>query len=280
VSLRTATRVAGAVLALSCARAAFACEIAVPLEQTMTTLESCDPKVKGCRQAAELLYAYAEYKDEDATRFSVAIAGNPWRLYDGDYRILTVEELAGMIRSHPEFGAAKTVELRASWSGVRPKGSTSTLSERLSQALGGFPVEGSDGFLWAGPKDHSRSSRQAFTAYPNVYYVREGDEVMVSAAAAIAPAFGEYLIKKDPALGYRRVGASTDIFLLCPDKALEAYESAAAHGDAIGAYNAALMRLELNGLGDREAAIALLKKAAARGDAKSADQLRKVKAAK
>jgi TPR repeat protein len=61
--------------------------------------------------------------------------------------------------------------------------------------------------------------------------------------------------------------------MLCPEKALRAFEASAGAGNPIGAYNAALMRLERNGAGDRKAALALLRNAAAAGDLKARQKL-------
>lgn len=70
-----------------------------------------------------------------------------------------------------------------------------------------------------------------------------------------------------------RAAAGWDVFFLCPDKALAGFERAAAKGSAIAAYNAALMRLERGREGDRTAALALLERGVALGDAKSKARL-------
>ncbi|WP_295918114.1 hypothetical protein [uncultured Xanthomonas sp.] len=69
-------------------------------------------------------------------------------------------------------------------------------------------------------------------------------------------------------------GAAWDVMYLCPEKAQQSFELAASKGNVVAAYNAALMRLERGGNGNRSAAIALLKQAAARGDAKSQARLK------
>jgi TPR repeat protein len=88
------------------------------------------------------------------------------------------------------------------------------------------------------------------------------------------PAFVEDRIAEDDAALLMHAAAGWDIFFLCPDRALAGFERAAAKGNAIAAYNAALMRLERNADGDRAAALALLERAAALGDARSKLRLR------
>lgn len=250
-----------------------ACTPEVPFEQQVVTLEGCDRKAQGCTLAAKLLARYVSEEDgrpDGDEVFSVALHGNPWRLYDDDYRILLVEELALVIQRHPKFTAkVRKVELRASWSGVKPTSAAHALSERLSTAMDGFPVEGANGFLWSGPKDSQRTTRQSHTGVTIPYFVQDGQELMVSATAAVIGPLADAMIKDDPAYGYRRLGASADIYAMCPEPALEAFEKAAKHGDVVGAYNAALIRLERNQKGDRRAAIALLERGAKAGDAKS-----------
>jgi hypothetical protein len=262
-----------AAAALVAGRAAAACAPEVPLEHQAVMLEVCDSNAPGCTLAATLLARYVSEEDnrpDGDEVFSVAMHGSPWRLYDPDYRILMVEELALLIKNSPKFTPkVKKVELRGSWSGVRPTSADHSLAERLSIAMGGFPVEGADGFMWAGPKDSRRTTRQSYTGVGIPYFVQDGKEVMVSAVAALSGPPGEAFVKRDPAYGYRRLGASADIFEMCPDRALEEFEKAAKHGDVIGAYNAALMRLQRNEKGDRRAAIALLEKGARAGDTKS-----------
>ncbi len=66
--------------------------------------------------------------------------------------------------------------------------------------------------------------------------------------------------------------------MLCPQRALSAFEAAGKLGNAIGAYNTAMMRLERAGEGDREQALALLKRASDLGDQKSGALLRSLAA--
>jgi TPR repeat protein len=61
--------------------------------------------------------------------------------------------------------------------------------------------------------------------------------------------------------------------MLCPERALQAFEYAAQLGHPIAAYNAALMRLDRGGQGDLDAAKELLLKASNAGDKKAQERL-------
>jgi len=61
-------------------------------------------------------------------------------------------------------------------------------------------------------------------------------------------------------------GVGHETFGLCPQQALASFEAAAALGQPVAAYNAAVMRLERNGASDQAAARKLLQLAAKAGD--------------
>ena len=88
----------------------------------------------------------------------------------------------------------------------------------------------------------------------------------------------EFEARKD-GNGLLHAGVGWDVFSLCPDRALAAFELSAKMGNAIGAYNAAMIRIERGHKGDREAAIALLKQAVALKDKKSEALLAKLSGA-
>jgi len=255
--------------------AALACDAQLPLSGTVR-VETCSPSAgsdPGCRFASEVVYEYMEKVPDSDAVLTIGLQSSPWRLYDGDMRILTVDELAAAIRPKLDRKVER-VELIGSWTGVSPVPGMPSLADRLSKALGGLPVKGEDGFLWLAADGSRRTTRQAFTVREGAgsYFVPEGAEVLVALADGW-PAFVEDLIPGDQSELQMRAAAGRDVFFLCPDNALAGFERAAAHGSAIAAYNAALMRLERDAEGDRRAALALLERGAALGDGKSASRL-------
>ena len=96
---------------------------------------------------------------------------------------------------------------------------------------------------------------------------------MASLVAGWPMAFEAQFAQRGEGNGLNRVGAGFDIFLLCPERALQAFDTSAALSDPIGAYHAAIMRLERRQPGDEADAIALLKKSAATGDKKAQAKL-------
>lgn len=257
---------------LAAAQGVAACETSLPLSGSVA-VPVCDREGPDCRSATKVLYEYTQAQPDDPAIFSIALQSSPWRMYGPDLRILRVEDVATMIRPKLE-PKHKRVALYGSWTGTAPAG-TPSLASRLSRQLDGFPVEGKDGFLWMDPKGGMRTTRQAYTVRRGAgrYLVQTGDEVLVSLvdgwAAGLEVRFGPQ--DGDMML---MAGVGNDVFLLCPDGALADFEAAAAMDSAIAAYNAAQIRLERNHAGDREAALKLLERSEALGDAKAAGQLK------
>lgn len=236
-------------------------------------LTTCDPQSsQDCVNAAGAVYEYMEAVPDPDTVYTVGLPSSPWRMYDGEMRIITVEDMAELVR--PKLDTVESVELIGSWTGVSPEPGLPSLAERVSRALGGIPVRGEDGFLWLAADGSRRTTRQAFTTREGAgsYFVPRGAEVFVPLATGW-PAFVEHLIPEDDTVLLLHAAVGWDVFFLCPDRALAGFERAAAQGSAVAAYNAALMRLERNGEGDRAAALALLERAAALGDGKSRARL-------
>ncbi len=255
--------------------AALACESGDHLGLSgVATVETCSPQESAdCVFAGDVLQVYFAAAPDDPTVMGVSLQSSPWRLYDGEMRIIPVEELAALVRASRD--AAETrVELIGSWTGVSPSPGVPSLAERLSSALDGFPVRGEDGFVWVKPDGTRRTTRQGYTVRngAGAYFLPKGGEVMVALAGGW-PAMVEGDIPDDQPEMLMRVALGWDVFFLCPDKALAGFERAASKGSAIAAYNAALMRLERNGEGDRAAALALLERGSALGDAKSRARL-------
>ncbi|HEY1136352.1 MAG TPA: hypothetical protein VGE64_02555 [Xanthomonadaceae bacterium] len=253
--------------------AALACDaFHVPLSGT-ATVETCSPNSDAdCVYSERAVYEYIEAVPDPEEAYTIGLPSSPWRLYDGQMRILLPEELADTIRSELG-GKVERVELIGSWTGVAPAPGLPSLAERVSKALDGFPVKGEDGFLWLTAQGARRTTRQAFTARQGAgsYFLPKGAEVFVSLAVGW-PLYVEDMSPDDPELAMR-AAVGHDVFSLCPDKALAGFERAAGKGSAIAAYNAAMMRLERNEDGDRVAALALLQRGAELGDAKSRERL-------
>ena len=254
-----------------------ACESSLKLEGTII-VDSCAPDENECIPASKAIFDYSQSAKMDSGVYSLFMHSSPWHLYDGNMRIITVEELAEIVKS--QMGDKyKSIELIASWSGVAPDPNGKSLAQKLSDALGGFPVKGMDGFVWLSKAGVTRTTTQANTIkrmkYP--YRIHPGGEVMASAAVASPIDFEEDYVTKKDAEGIMRVGAALDIFSLCHDKALEYFEAGAKLSNSIAAYNAALIHLERGKKGDLEAATALLSQAAALGDKKAQARLQKLK---
>jgi len=239
------------------------------------TVTTCSPKqgAKDCVNAADALYEYVQSEPDSDESFTIALQASPWRMYDGDMRILTADDIAGAVRPHLD-GKVERVELHGSWTGVSPEAGVPSLADRVSSALDGFPVKGEDGFLWVAKDGSRRTTRQAFTVREGggSYFLPAGSEVFVPLAGGW-PAYVQDQIGEDDIDLLTHAAAGWDILFLCPDKALAGFEDAARKGSAVAAYNAALMRLERGRKGDRDAAIALLERGTTMGDAKSQERL-------
>jgi TPR repeat protein len=245
---------------------AWACVNPAPLDGVVHIVP-CDPAEQQCQSAAEALHVYAKKYPKEAAVFSVAVHSSPWRIYDGDQRIIPMDEMAAMIKPRMT-GEFERVKLLGSWTGL-------SLAGQLSRALGGKVVDGMDGFVWYTPDGTVRTTRQAFTmrAQSGPYVVAAGQDVM---AALVVGAYVELeaaiTAAKDGA-GLLHLGVAHDVYMLCPDRALRSFQDSAAAGNAIGAYNAGIMLLERNGKGDRSAGLKLLRKSAALGDVKARQRI-------
>jgi hypothetical protein len=244
----------------------------------VTSIPGCDSGT--CVSGAEAVYEYSKKSPgvDDPSVLVLSLHSSPWRFYDGDMRILTVEEVAEVARPHIVKGV-KRIVLMASWSGVAPDRNEKSLAEKLSKALGGFPVSGTDGFLWLAPDGSTRTTHQAFSIRTGLgqYKIQSGAEVMVSMVAGWPAGVEDVFRRDNNSDGIMRAGAGWDIFFLCPDNALQSFEAAAQLSHPVAGYNAALIRLERNGKGDVEAATTMLTKAASAGDKKAQVRLRSLK---
>jgi hypothetical protein len=252
---------------------ALACDTSHLSLSGSVSVETCRKESAECIYAGQALYDYMEAVPDSDEVLTIGLQTSPWRMYDGEMRILTVEDIAEAVRAKLN-GKVKRVELIGSWTGVSPEAGKPSLADRVSRALGGFPVRGENGFLWLAKDGTRRTTRQAFTMRNGAgsYFLPKDSEVLVSLVAGW-PANVVAQIPEDDAEMLMRAAAGFDVFLLCPDQALAGFERAAAKGSAIAAYNAAVMRLERNGDGDRAAALMMLERGVALGDSKSRARL-------
>lgn len=257
---------------VSCCGAQADCSTTAQL-QGFVSIKQCSPASGQCVRADEALYKYMNAKPDDGpTTLSIATHSSPWHLYDGDYRILEIEEVAAMVRQ--QGSKIKRVILVASWSGIAPDPHSKSLAQKLSEALGGLPVTGQNGFVWVSPTGALHTTHQAFTGrISGPYWVGQNDQVMASLVPGWAIDLEAEFVKGHDAAGLLQVGIAKDIFMLCPDGALESYDEGAALNSPIAAFNAAIMRLERDKPGDAAAAVALLKQSAAQGDKKAEKKL-------
>ncbi|SHG47820.1 hypothetical protein [Massilia sp. CF038] len=223
------------------------------------------------------MFSYMEARaDDDPALLVIGLHGSPWHLYGPDQRIMEPSELAAQVRTYGPV--IKKVVLLSSWSGIAPGPGSKSVAQRLALALDGTQVVGQDGFTWFAKDGAVHTTRQAFSTYVSrgPYRVERGGDVMAAMVSAAAISMEADWRKAKNARGMLGVGAGYDQFSLCPDKAMQAFEAGATFGSAIAAYNAALMRLERNEPGDRKAALALLARAAALGDAPAKARLASV----
>ena len=90
-------------------------------------------------------------------------------------------------------------------------------------------------------------------ARPCAYFVNDDAEIMEALVAGWPSELEDEFARAGNAEGVMRAGAGYDIWGLCADQALAAFERAAKMSDAIAAYNAAMIRLDRAGDGDKRA---------------------------
>jgi len=227
-------------------------------------VKSCDPDAETCVPGTAAVHAYAEaYPDTDA-ELSVALTSSPWHFYDPEGRILSVAELVALLQPHVK-PATKQVMLLASWAG----GGEAPLAPQVADGLG-LPVQAPDGFLWLAADGSTRITKQAYTVRRSGFYqVVEGEDVMVALTYGWAVGMEDRFIADNNPRLLRDAAIGWEVFQLCREKSLAGFELAARHGDAVSAYNAAIMRLEADSEEERAAALALLERAVELGDEKS-----------
>ena len=269
-------KLAAALALLVVGSSAIACPSSLPLKGTVF-VETCDPHASGCKNASRVLYEYAEAAVDRPAVLTVQVQTSPWHIYDEHMRIVSIEDFAAQMR--PNLKApVKSIDLQGSWTSVAPDKDHKSLVDQLSTALNHYPVTGEDGFAWFSKDGKVRTTHEAFTMRKGggAYGVHSGDDVMSSLASGW-PAFVEdEFVKQGNAEGELHAAAGWDIFFLCPDHALASFERAAEMGNAIAAYDAAMMRLERGDEADRKAAIVLLGRAVKLGDGKAKEVLEKL----
>lgn len=245
-----------------------ACEQAPALEGVLS-IPQCDAASEECVPGTRAAHAALEAL-EIPDAFTIGVQTSPWRMYDAEGRILTIVEVAAAVRAGMP-ASDRRVHLAGSWTAARPDGGGDTLAHRLSVALDGVPVDGSDGFLWLSPSGAMRTTRQAFSVWKaGPYSVARGEDVLMALVPGAMAQFEDQFAGDNNAAGVVQAGIGFDVFLLCQERALAAFERAAGMGSAIGAYNAGLMRAEK---GDRTSAKTWLDLAERLGEAKAATAL-------
>jgi len=252
-------------LLAACAAAQADCPTTLPLKGALS-LDNCYPMRKDCVRAADALYEYSHAAPDVGDEvLRISMHGSPWHLYGADSRIMTIDNLAGVVRQ--QGSKIREVILMSSWSGASPDKHHKPLAQQLSSALGDMKVSGSDGFLWYEMDGKTATTQQAYTLFvAGPYAVKKGEKVMVSLVEGWPAQFEDKFVKEKDAEGLLRAAVGHEVFSLCPERAWRAFDAAAALGNPIAAYNAAILRLERGKGGDRESALKLLKKAAAAGD--------------
>lgn len=253
------------------------CLSSLPLNGVIT-IKTCDANKEACVSGEKAVYDYMQKVKDKPGAYTVALNASPWRFYDAEMRIVTVQEMAQTLKSSLTK-EKKRIELIASWTGVAPDDNSKSLAQQLSDQLNGFPVSGMDGFLWITKDGTLRTTHQAFSAHTAAapYKIAEGDEIFVPLVAGWPAEMESAFLKDQNAEGIMRAGAGWDIFFLCPDRALQAFEAAAKLGHPIAAYNAALIRLERGSKNDLTIAKALLVQAANIGGNKAKTRLQMLK---
>ena len=100
--------------------AALACDTSHLQLSGAATVQTCSPKTSAdCVYAGKAVYEYMEAVPDSDALFTIGLQSSPWRMYDGEMRILTVDDVADAIR--PKLGKSERVELIASWTGVSPE---------------------------------------------------------------------------------------------------------------------------------------------------------------
>jgi len=105
-------------LLAACAGAQADCPATMPLKGVIK-LDNCYPMRKDCVPAAEALYDYTTaMPDAGDEVLRISLHGSPWHLYGPDSRIMTIDDLAAVVRQ--QGSKIRQVILMSSWSGTAP----------------------------------------------------------------------------------------------------------------------------------------------------------------
>lgn len=90
-----------------------------------------------------------------------------------------------------------------------------------------------------------RTTRQALSVWKaGPYSVARGGDVLMALVPGGMAQFEDQFAGDNNAAGVVQADIGFDVFMLCQERALAAFERAAGMGSAIGAYNAGLMHAE------------------------------------
>lgn len=263
------------VLAFSSPSATMACIQSSLLEGAVTIPQCAADADTRCLPAGQAVFDAVQAIEMPGV-FTIGLQSSPWRMYEPSGRILSIEDVASIVRaSRPEEDTR--VRLVGSWTSALPEGGKETLAWRLSTALDGIPVDGSDGFLWLSASGAIRTTRQAHSVWKSgPYRVAAGDDVMVAFVPGSLAQLEEQFAEKGMADAVVQAGVGHDVFALCPERALAAFKRAGDMGSEVGAYNAGLLLAES---GDLDEAVRWLEKAATLGEPKAKEALAELRMA-
>src|SRR5687767_13355430 len=102
--------------------AALACDTShLPLSGAIS-VRTCSPTQDSvdCVYSGQALSEYMEAIPDNDSLYSIGLHASPWRMYDAEMRVLTVDDVADVVRPRLD-GKLEGVELIASWTGVSPE---------------------------------------------------------------------------------------------------------------------------------------------------------------
>lgn len=80
--------------------AALACDTPHLSLSGTVKVQTCSPQEDStdCMYSAQAMYEYMEAMPDDDSLYSIGLQASPWRMYDGEMRILTADDIADVVR--------------------------------------------------------------------------------------------------------------------------------------------------------------------------------------